>query len=88
MNTDTQHKEYMKGLKLIAEAFDILREPLELDEKPEIWREEAQVGLHIIKARDKLRSIVSSHDQQKRGVKTCHARTDLPTMCALLRKDA
>jgi hypothetical protein len=67
MNEETRQRKYLDGLRLICEAFDTLREPLNVDERDSVFRPEVQVAYQLTESRDKLRELIAQ--RQRQGIK-------------------
>lgn len=67
MNEETRQRQYANGLRLIEEAFNTLREPLNIDEQDGMDRPEMQIALQLTGARDKLYQLIL--ERQRQGIK-------------------
>jgi hypothetical protein len=66
MNEETRQRKYLDGLRLVEEAFDTLREPLNVDEQDSVLRAEAQIAYQLTQVRDKLHELILQ--RQRRGI--------------------
>jgi hypothetical protein len=64
MNEAARQRKYVKGLRLIEEAFTVLRGPLEIDDKESPARDEVYVAQCLAKARDALHTIIQERTRQ------------------------
>jgi adenine C2-methylase RlmN of 23S rRNA A2503 and tRNA A37 len=58
MDEATRQRLYLEGLRLIEEAFNTLREPLDIDEQAGEERPEVQLALQLTAARNNLRELI------------------------------
>jgi hypothetical protein len=63
MTEEIRQRQYIKGMRLLSEAFDTLREPLDIDEQPEIEREEAKIASLINGAREQMDALIYKRQQ-------------------------
>jgi hypothetical protein len=62
-----RQRRYIEGLRLIEEAFNTLREPLNIDEEESVERPEVQIALQLTGTRDKLSELILQ--RQRQGIK-------------------
>jgi hypothetical protein len=67
MNEQQRQRQYIKGLELVVEAFNTLREPLDIDAQDSVLRSEAQIGFQLMQARDSLRELIVK--RQRTGIR-------------------
>jgi hypothetical protein len=73
MDEQERQRRYVKGLGLLDQAFESLRDALEIDDKDDVGRPELQIALLLRDARDQLHELTI--EGQPRGIK---AATDAP----------
>jgi hypothetical protein len=67
MNEEIRQQRYVDGLRLIEEAFDTLREPLNIDEQDSVHRPESRLAYQLTDVRDKLHELIVQ--RQRQGIK-------------------
>lgn len=68
MDEQIRQRELLKGYKLLCDAFDVLREPLDLDERDGIHRPEVKLAFFIMEAKDRLYDIIIK--RQREGIRS------------------
>jgi hypothetical protein len=63
-----RQRELIRGRKLLCEAFDVLREPLDIDEQDSIIRPEVRVAFFITEARELLYDVIIK--RQREGIRS------------------
>lgn len=59
-----RQREYLEALILLEKVFNLLREPLEVNDKPSITRDENRLFWKIVEVREELHGIITRRERK------------------------